>query len=69
MTFVEPKEAPMRKPANDVFDAKVCLAVQVRKTADSGDRTGFVFDDEAGQALIDDLGDGATVIGNDRGTR
>jgi CRP/FNR family transcriptional regulator, cyclic AMP receptor protein len=26
MTFVEPKEAPVRKPANDVFDAKVFLA-------------------------------------------
>src|SRR3984893_7053775 len=26
MTFVEPKEAPMGKPANDVFDAKVFLA-------------------------------------------
>src|ERR1700681_1169707 len=26
MTFVEPKEAPMGKPANDEFDAKVFLA-------------------------------------------
>src|SRR5258708_36511137 len=26
MTFVEPKEAPMRNPANDEFDAKVFLA-------------------------------------------
>src|SRR5471030_1258486 len=26
MTFVEPKEVPMGKPANDVFDAKVFLA-------------------------------------------
>src|ERR1700726_1751887 len=26
MTFVEPKEAPVGKPANDVFDAKVFLA-------------------------------------------
>src|SRR6202158_4452823 len=26
MTFVEPKEAPMGKPANDVFDTKVFLA-------------------------------------------
>src|ERR1700687_784970 len=45
-----------------------CIAVQVGKSADGGDRAGLVFDDEAGQALIDDLGDGATVIGNDRGT-
>jgi CRP/FNR family transcriptional regulator, cyclic AMP receptor protein len=26
MTFVEPKEAPMGKAANDVFDAKIFLA-------------------------------------------
>src|SRR5258707_505429 len=44
-----------------------CIAVQVGKSADSGDRAGFILHDEAGQALIDDLGNGATVIGNDRG--
>ena len=32
------------------------IAVQVGKPADGGDRAGFVLDDEAGQALIDDLG-------------
>src|SRR6202158_965998 len=41
-----------------------CIAVEVGKSADGGYRAGLVFDDEAGQALIDDLGDGATVIRN-----
>ncbi len=41
------------------------IAVQGREAADGGDGAGFVLDDEAGQALIDDFGDGAAVIGND----
>src|SRR4030088_253066 len=41
-------------------------SAQARQPINGADRTGFILDDKAGQALIDDLGDRATVICNDR---
>lgn len=43
------------------------VAVQLREAADRGDGAGFILDDEAGQALIYDLGNGAAIVRDDRG--
>src|SRR6185503_7060682 len=40
--------------------------VQRGETADHGNRAGFVFDDEAGEAGVDDLRDRTAVIGYNR---
>ena len=57
----------MRRAVNRVSNCfRIASRFKLREAADRGDGAGFVLDDEAGQALIDDLGNGAAVVGDDR---
>src|SRR6202035_5097204 len=41
------------------------VPAQIRQAIDGCDRAGLVLDDEAGEAVVDDLGDRAAIVGDD----
>ncbi len=45
---------------------RIAARLKHRQAIDRRDRAGFVLDDEAGQPVVDDLGDRAAVIGDHR---
>jgi len=45
---------------------RIAARVEPGQPADHADRTGFVLDDKAGEALVDDLRHRTAVVGDDR---
>ena len=52
----------VKRASNCLSDAR---AIERRQAVDGGDRTDLVLDDKAGQAVLDDFGNGAAVVGDD----